>query len=366
MFLRRFALATLLSPLLALFVSAADAKKTGWEATRTTAPESVAELKALQDTVKQLVEKVTPATVAVILGEVDPHKPGPQAVGAGSGVIVSADGLVLTAAHVVEPPAFGFGGLGQRRDREITTVRLLLPGNIEVSGKILGRNPGIDSGMVKITDPIPEKAAWPGAKEGKWPFVELGDSTKLAKGQWVVSLGHPGGPKPERRAPVRLGQMVGVGGGAKSIVSDCTLVGGDSGGPLFDLTGKLVGIHSRIGDKIDDNVHVSTKAFQDDWRRLVRGDLIGRDTGAYLGIVMDEDRKKLPKLDEVRPDSPAEKAGLKVGDVIRKFNGQPTPTCQDFDELMSQVRPNDIATLELQRGEEVLEAKVTLVRRPRR
>ncbi len=362
----RWYFASLLFPLLAFTVSAADSKNIKWNPTRTSAPDSVVELKALQETVKDLVAKVTPATVAVILGEIDPTRSGPQSVGAGSGVIVSDDGLVLTAAHVIEPPSFGFGAFTPRRERGPTMVRLILPGNIEVNAKILGRNPGLDSGMVKITDTVPEKAMWPGAKEGKWPFVEIGDSAKLNKGQWVVSLGHPGGPKRERRAPVRLGQMVNV-ENAKSIVSDCTLVGGDSGGPLFDLTGKLVGIHSRIGDKLEDNVHVSTKAFQDDWRRLVRGDIIGRgESRAVLGVTLNRKGNLEPIVDEFSENSPSEKAGIKIGDRLLKINDLPIVKTTDVDEIMSQFRPGDIIAVQFQRGDETLEAKVTLGRRNNR
>lgn len=363
---RRSALALILSPLLAASAFAADIKKASWDPTRTTAPETVEEVKALQETVKNLVAKVTPATVALILADGEPKSDdeGPRSVGAGSGVIVSADGLVLTAAHVVEPPVFMFGGgrRSQNAGKSPPSLRIILPGNIEVKAKILGRNPGLDSGMVKITDPVPEGATWPGAKEGKWPFVEIGDSTLLKRGQWVVSLGHPGGPKPERRAPVRLGQVVEAGAKANSIRSDCTLVGGDSGGPLFDLTGKLVGIHSRIGEKLDDNIHVSAKAYQDEWKRLVRGDLIGREPSAIMGIVLNREKNQAPKIDDFGDESPAQKAGLKKGDVILKLNGQPVPTSEDFDELMSQLRPNDVATVEVRRGDETLEAKVTLVR----
>ena len=368
--LRRLAASLLFVPLLALSAFAEDSKPAPWNPTRTTAPETVAELKSLQDTVKGLVAKVTPATVAVLLGEFDPEKSGPQSVGAGSGVIVSEDGLVLTAAHVIEPPSFGFGGLSPRRGGEITTVRLLLPGDIEVKGKILGRNPGesFDSGMVRITDPVPKNASWPGAKEGKWPFVPIGDSTKLAKGQWVVALGHPGGPKPERRAPVRLGQMLGYDKRLPSLmVTDCTLVGGDSGGPLFDLTGKLVGIHSRIGDTIDDNIHTPTKLFQDEWKRLVRGDVIGRgEPRAILGVTLNREGKMEPVVEQLSENSPSGKAGIKVGDRLLKLNGNAIETTSDVDEIMSQVRPGDIATVEFRRGEEILEAKVTLGRRSNR
>lgn len=362
----RFTASLLLSLPLALSIAAADTKAVAWNPTRTTAPENVAELRALQETVKNLVAKVTPATVAVLLiGESDPSRSGPQSVGAGSGVIVSEDGLVLTAAHVIEPPSLGFGGLAPRRSEGTSSVRLILPGNIEVKGKILGRNPGVDSGMVKIVDPVPQNATWPGAKEGKWPFVEIGDSTKLLKGQWVVSLGHPGGPKPERRAPVRLGQMVNV-KSPISIISDCTLVGGDSGGPLFDLTGKLVGIHSRIGDKIDDNVHVSTKAFQDEWKRLVRGDVIGRgESRAVLGVTLNRDGKMEPIVEQLSEGSPSAKAGIQVGDRLLKLNGHILEKTTDVDEIMTQLRPGDIATVEFRRGDEIMEAKVTLGRRQR-
>ena len=120
--------------------SFADAKKIGWDPVRTTSPEDVKELKLLQERVKSVVDKVTPATVAVLLGP-----------GAGSGVIVSEDGLVLTAAHVIEPIVFRTGvGIASEFGK---TVRIVLPGDIVVNGTILGRNPRIDSGMVKITDP---------------------------------------------------------------------------------------------------------------------------------------------------------------------------------------------------------------------
>src|SRR5205085_1339043 len=87
---------------------------------------------------------------------------------------------------------------------------VLLADGSRVKGKVLGKNQRNDTGMVQIVDKVPEKAKWPGASEGKWPAISLGKSADLKKGQWVVSLGHPGGPKTDRRAPVRLGQLVNV------------------------------------------------------------------------------------------------------------------------------------------------------------
>ena len=132
------------------------------------APASVAELKAIQEHVKAVLKKVVPATVGIRIGGA-----------AGSGVIIDAEGHVLTAGHVSGTP-----------ERECT---IILPDGKRVKGKTLGRNNGIDSGLIQIID------------KGKWNFVEMGDSTKLKRGQWCLAVGHPGGFKPGRSPVVRLG-----------------------------------------------------------------------------------------------------------------------------------------------------------------
>jgi serine protease Do len=341
---------SLLFPLAAMADNAAGLK---WDPFCTTPPNDVKELRALQETVKQVVDKVTPATVGVLLG-----------MGAGSGVIVSEDGLVLTAAHVIEPPTFrprGDRPNAEPQRRKI--VSLYLSDGTRVKAEVLGRNPRVDSGMVKIIDPVPENATWPGADEGKWPFVPIADSSTLKKGQWVISLGHPGGPKQERRAPVRVGQIQRTFSDVKVVVTDCALVGGDSGGPLFDLTGKVVGIHSRIGMSMEDNIHIPTKAFQDEWDKLVAGKVI---TGAkpLLGVVLNREGKSEPRIETVREDTPAAKAGLQEGDIILKINGDRVHTSEDVDDIVQGFEPGEKLTLEIQRGEDIMELSVTLGRFP--
>src|SRR5205085_588832 len=125
----------------------------------------------------------------------------------------------------------------------------------------LGQDKGIDSGMIKITE------------SGTYPHVEMGDSKTLQKGQWVVSLGHPGGFVPGRTPVLRLGRI--IMNNDSLIQTDCTLVGGDSGGPLFDLDGKVVGIHSRIGPGISFNIHVPVATYRDKWDDLVAGKSMG-------------------------------------------------------------------------------------------
>src|SRR5262249_46582566 len=186
------------------------------------APENIEELKAIQLQVRKVLEKAIPCTVGIRIGAAQ-----------GSGVIVSKDGYVLTAGHVSGTPG-----------KDCT---LVLPDGKTVKGKTLGVNRGIDSGMIKIVE------------EREWPFVEIGKSADLKAGQWCIATGHPGGYKNGRSPVVRVGRILTP--GKSAITSDCTLVGGDSGGPLFDMSGRVIGIHSRIGGSITSNVHVPVDTY---------------------------------------------------------------------------------------------------------
>ena len=164
-----------------------------------------------------MTDKVIPTTVCLQVG-----------AASGSGVIVSEDGLILTAGHVSGEPG-----------RKIKII--LHDGRRWMASPSAGGR-AIDSGMAQITT------------EGKWPYAEIGVSKDLKAGQWCIATGHPGGFKKGRPPVVRVGR---IGFNSENLVqSDCTLVGGDSGGPLFDMNGKVIGIHSRIGDPISANIHV--------------------------------------------------------------------------------------------------------------
>jgi S1-C subfamily serine protease len=197
------------------------------------APEDVKDLRALEEQVQAVIKKVTPAVVGIRIGQAQ-----------GSGVIIDKEGHVLTAGHVSGQPG---------RD-----ARVILPDGRQLKAKTLGQNRSIDSGMVQITE------------EGDWPYVAMGDSAELKKGQWVVAIGHPGGFRANRSPVVRVGRVLLT---TKMIVrTDCTLVGGDSGGPLFDLDGKVVGIHSRIGGIITENIHVPVATYRDTFDKLAKGE----------------------------------------------------------------------------------------------
>lgn len=298
------------------------------------APESVEELRALQDKVRAVVKKVSAATVGIRIG-----------ASSGSGVIVSEDGYVLTAGHVAGEP-----------DKPCT---LLLSDGSTVRAKTLGVNRGIDSGMIKISE------------EGKkWAFAEMGESKSLQKGQWVVSIGHPGGYQPGRDPVVRLGRVLNQ--NDFLIQTDCTLVGGDSGGPLFDLEGKVIGIHSRIGGPITANIHVPVATYRETWDRLAKGEAWGRGIGgaggrrpnnntAFLGVRFRVGVEGV-EIEELVPGAPAEKAGFKVNDKLTRFGGVELKDLDHITELLDKRKPGDEVEVEVLRGKEKVTIKVVLGR----
>jgi len=196
-------------------------------------PKTPQELLALEAQVKQVVSKALPSVVGIRIGNEQ-----------GSGVIVSEDGLVMTAGHV-----------SGRANQEAVVI---LHDGRTVKAKTLGVFRSGDAGLVKITE------------AGKWPFLERGRSADLKPGDWCIALGHPLGYMKDRPPVVRAGRIVQVGEGL--LQSDCTLVAGDSGGPLLDLQGRIIGIHSRIGGAINMNFHVPVDLFTTHWDRLLRGE----------------------------------------------------------------------------------------------
>lgn len=291
-------------------------------------PKSLDELRALEKAVTTVLPKLLSSTIAVQVG-----------ASQGSGVIIDKEGHVLTAAHVI-------GDAG--RD-----AIFIMPDGKRLKGKTLGANHDIDAGLMKITDKF------------DFPTVEWGDSSVLKNGQWCLSLGHPGGFQRGRNPVIRLGKVF---TSRKTLIAtDCTIMPGDSGGPLFDLEGRVIGIHSRIGGPLTANIHVPISAFRDGWDRMAAGETWGREAeeaGPYLGVIGDTDVKDAAKLAQVNPNTPADRAGLRAGDIIQKFNNV---EIKSFDQLAETVRKQKVgtsATLKVLRGEKTLELKLRLAARP--
>jgi serine protease Do len=284
-------------------------------------PTSLRGLKTMEQHFKELVDRVSPAVVCVQVG-----------LGAGSGVVISEDGLVLTAAHVCGEPDLD--------------VIFNFPDGKTARGKTLGTNHELDAGLMKITD------------RGKWPHVEIGELDSARIGDWVLALGHPGGFEPQRGTVVRLGRIIRL--QSAMLQSDCTLVGGDSGGPLFDMHGRVIGIHSRISDSTTANFHVAIEAYLESWDRLVRSESWGgRRPRAYIGAngVDEVDGCKLDRIDE---NSPASKAGLKIGDLVVKVNDQAIANFAALRQRVARSRPGDELAIQVKRDEKELTLKVTV------
>jgi serine protease Do len=291
------------------------------------APLSVDDLKLMQDRMQQITEKVLSATVGVQVGPAW-----------GSGVIISKDGYVLTAAHVSGKPG-----------RDVT---FMLSDGRELKGKTLGLFRTVDAGLLKITD------------AGEYPHVEMGASNTLKEGQWCLATGHPGGFMADRKPVVRVGRVLLNDVNENVIVTDCTLVGGDSGGPLFDMEGKVIGVNSRIAGPITANMHVPVNAFREAWDRLAKGDVWGHMPGQEpsIGIRRAENSKEA-RIAQVLPNSPAERAGLQPGDLIVKVDDK---DIADFDALRAAINerdPGDRIILKVKRGEELLDFNVKVGRR---
>lgn len=289
-------------------------------------PASVAELAAMEGHFKELVDQITPSVVGVRVGQSQ-----------GSGVIISKDGYVLTAGHVV-----GKANLD---------VTFILPDGTEIAGKTLGVNFRIDSGLMKITD------------EGNWPYVDMGDSAELSQGQWVMAVGHPGGYEEGRRPVVRIGRVLTE--DSRAIRTDCVLVGGDSGGPLFDMSGQVVGINSRIGNTLSSNIHVPVNTYTETWDRLASAEEWGSITNSiaqlnrpYIGVERDPESDEAI-ITKVTEDSPAEKAGIQAGDKITSFDGREITSFQSLRVAVLSKRPGDEVEIEVDRDGEIL--KLNLV-----
>lgn len=287
-------------------------------------PESVADLLAIESQVQSVARTAGAATVGLRVGRAQ-----------GSGVIVSEDGLILTAAHVVGEP-------GQQ------VVATLSDGR-KIRGKSLGVNPELDAGMVKLIE------------RGDWPVAELAEPDSVEVGEWCVAVGHPGGWREDRTAPVRLGRIVAFRGSV--IQTDCTLVGGDSGGPLFDMQGRVIGIHSRIGPSTAWNFHVPISIYRDGWDEMVAGEVWGNSgSGALLGVVGDDDPEGC-LITIVAPGLPAEDAGLQVGDIITHLNGRRVRGFKDLTERVREHDPGERINIEVLRDEERLEFRIKLADR---
>lgn len=292
-------------------------------------PASLEQMQALEEQARRIAAAVADCTVNVSIGPAQ-----------GCGVIVTESGYLLTAAHVATRP----GKTAIITFRDGRTAR----------GTTLGLNREVDAGLIKIDE---------GQEDGRpWPTASLGSSQELAVGMWCIGTGHPGGFDPQRGVVTRVGRILAV--RDDSIVTDCALIGGDSGGPLFDLSGRLIAVHSRIGNDVADNLHVPVDHYDNTWRRLARGESWGYLPGFHpvLGVRGNND-DQVAKIREIVPGSPADAAGLKKGDVIERFGDVKISNFSSLQAAVADTMPGERLVCRVLRDEQKLRLVVEIGRR---
>jgi S1-C subfamily serine protease len=198
---------------------------------------------------------VAPRCVANTVGLVSKTgEQGMEGFGTGSGVVISADGLIMTAGHVITKPG------------NPLTIRFA-DGRV-FNGVAVGLDHATDTGLAKITDPAPA---------GGWAFSPIAPDDSAAIGDWVLATGNPGSIVLGRNPPLRIGRVTEH--DSSKIGTNCALEPGDSGGPIFDLKGQVVGINSRIMTASTDvplkeylSLHVPVSLFTTEWKDLLAGE----------------------------------------------------------------------------------------------
>jgi len=208
--------------------------------------------------------------------------------GSGSGVIVSEDGLVITAAHVTSEP-----------DKQL---KVLLSDGRELPATSLGVDHETDGALLQINAP------------GPFPFRPYVETKTYEVGDWVIATGHPGGPVVDRPSPLRLGRISQAGiksGFSDAITTSAMVISGDSGGPLYNLKGEVIGINSNISGSWRINKHVPLPSIIARWDELLDGAAFGRpmqETNQQTESLFDEPYAKLRDRFEEALEKHADKA----------------------------------------------------------
>jgi serine protease Do len=265
--------------------------------------------------------------------------------GAGSGFIVSPDGVILTNAHVV-------------RDADEVTVKL--QDRREYRAKVLGTDPKTDVAVLKID-----------AKN--LPVVPIGNTRNLQVGEWVLAIGSPYGLESSVTAGVVSAKGRSLPGDQVPFIqTDVAVNPGNSGGPLFNTRGEVVGINSQIYSQTGGYQGLSF-AIPIDVAVRIKDQIVttGKVQHAKLGVGVYDvnqdfaDSFKLESPDgalvsNVERGSSADKAGLKSGDVIRKVNGQPIIASGDLTAIVSVAKPGEKVALDVWRDGKIIQMTATL------
>jgi serine protease Do len=276
-------------------------------------------------------------------------QPGPrefQSQSLGSGFIISQDGYILTNAHVVETA-------------EEITVKLT--DKREFKAKVIGADRRTDIALIKID-------------AASLPAVRFGDPNRLKVGEWVLAIGSPFGFENTVTAGIvsAKGRSLPQENYVPFIQTDVAVNPGNSGGPLFNLRGEVVGINSQIYSRTGGFMGLSF-AIPIDVANDIAQQLrtTGKVTRGRIGVVIQPVTKELadgfglPRpqgalVNSVEKGGPADKAGVEAGDVILRFDGKPVNSSEDLPRIVGATRPGTKASMQVWRNKQSREAQVVV------
>ena len=276
--------------------------------------------------------------------------PAPEMSGVGTGFVINADGKIVTNAHVVEGA---------------DKVTVTLADGRKVDAKVIGSDPATDIALIQAD-----------AKD--LPTVSFGSSDTLRVGEGVVAIGSPFGLGNTVTSGIvsALGRDIRSGPFDNYIQTDAAINKGNSGGPLFNASGDVVGINTAIFSPTGGSVGIGFAVPADTAQRVIadlEGD--GKVERGWLGVhiqpVSDDiaaalgmDKASGVLITEVTSDTPAAKAGLARGDIVTSVDGKPVVEPRDLTRLIATAAPGSEVTLGLLHGGKSSETKVTLGERP--
>jgi serine protease Do len=268
----------------------------------------------------------------------------PQQRGVGSGFVLTADGFIMTNAHVID-------GADE--------VLVTLPDKREFKARIVGADARTDVAVVKI-------------EATGLPAVKIGDTNRLKVGEWVMAIGSPFGLENSVTAGIVSAKQRDTGDFLPFIQTDVAINPGNSGGPLINLRGEVVGINSQIYSRsggfmgisfaipIDEAIRVSDQLRANG--RVIRGRI-----GVSIGQVSKEVAESLglgkptgALVQGVESGSPADKAGVEPGDIILKVDGKVVEKSGDLPRLIGATKPGSRATLQVLRRGSTRDIAVTV------
>ena len=274
----------------------------------------------------------------------------------GSGFIISADGYVVTNNHVVSPQGRG----------TVEEITVTMPDGTEYEAELVGKDADSDLAVLKVNRREP------------FPFVQFGDSEKARAGDWVVAIGNPFGLGGTVTSGIISSVLRTAGAGAydRFIQTDAAINRGNSGGPLFDMRGNVIGINNAIlsptGGSVGVGFAIPADTAASIVERLRKGESIQR---GYLGVgiapVTDDfasalglERNRGELVQSVVEGEAAARAGIEAGDVVISVNGKEVTPDQTLSFLVANVSPGTTIPITLIRDGKRRNLSVTVGTRP--